>query len=260
MHTTMAESGALSDPASRSSRAKISSFSRNVIELMERAEYRRCESGEDLEAIYRLRYDAYRTHGFVSESPDRVTKDEFDGSPNCYRFGVFIGNELVSTVRLHYIDREHPVGPIMSAFGDVLLPRIERGDTFINPTLFASSPHLHSAYRALPYVTLRLAVIANSYFDATSCVCVIREEHTGFYHRIFGSSQVGDPRAYPPFSVPVMLYASECSENLQPTLQRFPFFASTPLERRLLFAEPTREGELAPLTIIPSTRFVRHAA
>lgn len=236
-----------------------SSFSRNVATLLERVEYRRCDSGEDLEAIYRLRYRAYRANQFVAESADRITTDLYDETPNCYRFGVFIDNELVSTVRIHHVTQAEPFAPIMTSFEDVLAPRLERGETFINPTLLAADPQAAVIYRALPYVTLRIAVIANSYFDTTSCICVVRAEHTAFYRRIFGAVQVGEPRAYPPFTVPVMLYDSDCATNMPRTLERFPFFKSKPVEQRLLFARP--EGrESAPLTILPTARYLQQAA
>jgi hypothetical protein len=234
-------------------------FLRNVLDLLDRVEYRRCESGEDLEAIYRLRYKAYRRHGFLSESPDQMMFDDLDSAPNCYRFGVFIDGELVSTVRIHHLSHAQPYGPIMTVFGDSLRSRLLRGDTFVNPTLLAADPDSTAGERALPYLTLRLAVIANTYFNSTNCVCVIRQEHTAFYHRIFGAVQVGEPRPYPPFTVPVVLYDSDCSINMERTLERFPFFQSTALERRMLFAK-AETGELAPLTILPTAKYFREAA
>lgn len=236
-----------------------SSFSKNVAALLERVEYRRCESGEDLEAIYRLRYRAYRANGFVPESADRITTDPFDDTPNSYRFGVFIENELVSTVRIHHVTPEEPFAPIMSSFEDVLAPRLARGETFINPTLLAADPQAAVIYRALPYVTLRLAVIANSYFDTTSCICVIREEHTAFYRRVFGAVQVGEPRTYPPFTVPVMLYDANCAINMPRTLERFPFFRSKPVEQRLLF-DKAEGREASPLTVLPTAKYLQQAA
>ncbi len=236
-----------------------SSFSRSVLALLDHVEYRRCESGEDIEAIYRLRYDAYRRNGFLEESASQMMTDELDDAPNCYRFGVFIDRELVSTVRIHHITQAQPFGPIMSVFGDVLRPRLASGQSFVNPTLLAADTSGVAMRRALPYLTLRLAVIANTYFNSTNCVCVIREEHTAFYHRIFGSRQVGQPRPYPPFTVPVMLYDSECALNMERTLRRFPFFRSTAFERRMLFAKAPR-GELAPLTILPTAKYFSNAA
>ena len=241
------------------SEAGGSSFTRNVASLLERVEYRRCESGEDLEAIYRLRYRAYRANQFVPESPDRITTDIFDDTPNCYRFGVFIENELVSTVRIHHVSQAEPFAPIISSFEDVLVPRLERGESFINPTLLAADPQAAVIYRALPYVTLRLAVIANSYFDTTSCICVVRAEHAAFYRRVFGAVQVGEPRSYPPFTVTVMLYDANCAINMPRTLERFPFFKSKPVEQRLLFGR-TQGQDDSPLTILPTAKYLQQAA
>jgi hypothetical protein len=234
------------------------SFADNVARLLERVEYRRCDSGEDLEAIYRLRYKAYRNHGTVPETADRITTDRYDDSPNCHRFGVWIDDELVSTVRLHHLTRETPQSSVMDIFGDALMPRLARGETFVNPTMFAADPFSATIYRALPYVTLRLAVVANRHFDTTSTICVIRNDHTAFYKRIFGAVQVGEPRPHPSFTVDVMLYESDCATNLEPTLERFPFFRSTPTERRLLFGRPA-QGQ-GPLTILPSGRYLKRAA
>jgi len=236
-----------------------SGFADNVAALLQRVEYRRCEKGEDLEAIYRLRYKAYRNHGTVPETAERITTDRFDDTPNCYHFGVWIDNELVSTVRLHHLTQEMPYSSVMDIFGDSISPRLARGETFINPTMFAADPSNAAIYRALPYVTLRLAVVANSHFDTTSCICVIRSDHTAFYKRVFGSVQVGEPRPHPSFTVNVMLYDSDCATNMKPTLERFPFFRSTALERRLLFGRPTK-GEVGSLTILPTARYMKSAA
>jgi len=234
-------------------------FARNVLDLLERVEYRRCESGEDFEAISRLRYKAFHSHGLLDTIVEQKLSDHLDDVPNCYCFGVFMEGELVSTVRLHHLTRETPEAPIMTVFGDRLLLRLARGETFIDPSRLAVDPQLSSTHRALPYVTLRLAVVANTFFNATSCVSMIREEHTAFYHRIFGSVQVGEPRIYPPFTMPIFFYESLCEQNMAPTLQRFPFFHSTALERRMLFAKaPT--GELAPLTILPTAKYFPEAA
>jgi hypothetical protein len=101
------------DSKNADGQSKASTFASKVEELLERIEYRRCESGEDIEAIYRLRYKAYRLHGFVEESSDQMVSDDLDEAPNCYRFGVFIDGELVGTVRIHHISKDEPYGPVM---------------------------------------------------------------------------------------------------------------------------------------------------
>ncbi|MGE0500475.1 MAG: hypothetical protein AB7I79_02335 [Rhizobiaceae bacterium] len=236
-----------------------SAFDRSVAALLERIEYRRCESGEDIEDIYRLRYKAYRAHDLVDEISSASMRDVLDDTPNCYRFGVYLDDELISTVRLHHVSREQPYSPSMTVFGDLLAPRLERGESFIDPGRLAVDPEIGSSIRVMPYITLRLAVIANSFFDTTSCICMIREEHQAFYRRIFNSEQVATPRPYASVNVMAILYESNCAQNLESIYQRFPFFRATALEQRMLFAKP-RFGELAPLTILPSNRYRLRAA
>lgn len=233
-------------------------FERSVLELLDRVEYRRCDNGEDKEAVYRLRYKANHAHGVLGEMEDQRLSDELDEKSNCYCFGIFIDGNLVSSVRLSHLSLAMPYAPIMTVFSDMLTPRLARGETFIDPSRLVVDPDL-PVNRALPYVTLRLAVMALTYFDCTSCVSMVREEHTGFYNRIFGSVQMGGPRPYPPFTRPLYFYESRCELNMEPTLARFSFFRSTAFERRMLFERP-QAGELAPLTVLPTARYQRRAA
>lgn len=231
----------------------------NVLKLLERTEYRRCETGEDLEAIYRLRYKSYRPHGFVTDSNARMVKDSLDELPNSHCFGIFIDNRLVATVRLHQIDRENPHGPVTKGFGDVMMPLIEQGASCINPSMFAADPELNKDYRVLPYVALRLVIVAYSWFRSTYCACLIREEHTGFYRRIFGAREMAPPRSYPPISIPLMLYGGVCAKEFGPIVTRFPFFLSTRAEQKMLFA-PREPGATAPLTVLPTAKYQLNAA
>jgi hypothetical protein len=236
-----------------------SGFTRGVETVLERTEYRRCDKGEDYEEICRLRYKAYRAHGFVAETPDHVTSDAMDDLPNCYRFGVFIDGQLVSTVRVHHISREQPWGPAMTAFGDILGPRLERGETFINPSLLAADPELAQISRYVPFVTLRIGIAATNWFGANNCIVLIRKEHTAFYNRVFKADQIGEPKTYAPFTVPVMLYGMDCDTGMVPLFQRFPFFRSTVTEQRLLFDKGQMQVP-APLTILPTAKYTRIAA
>ena len=90
---------------------------------------------------------------------------------------------------------------------------------------------------------------------------MIREEHTAFYRRIFGAVQVGRAESLSAaFNVPVVaLRCRIVRDNRETILKRFPFFKSTPVEQRLMFAKP-RRGELAPLTILPTAKYYRDAA
>jgi hypothetical protein len=229
------------------------------LNVLEKVEYRFCDSGEDLEAIYRLRYEAYLKVGMVKPNAARMVTDSFDDLPNSYRFGVFYDGLLVSTIRLHVVNAVNPLSPSTEVFGDVLMPRVAQGETFVDPSRFAADAEWSNSLRVLPYVTLRLAVVACEHFQPSYCLTGIKEEHTSFYRRIFGSVEAVPPRAYPGLTVPVHLYESKCSDNLQSTVERFPFFKSSAFERRLLFQRP-KHGEPAPLTVLPTAKYSLAAA
>jgi hypothetical protein len=188
-----------------------------------------------------------------------MVTDSYDDLPNSYRFGIFFEGNLVSTIRLHHVDRERPFSPSVDVFSDVLRPRLAAGESYIDPSRFAAATDWSASLRILPYITLRLAVVACQYFRPTYCLTAIKEEHSAFYNRIFRSEPATAPRHYPGLTVPVNLMQSKCSENMDATIRRFPFFDSTPMEQRMLFGRRS-EGRLAPLTVIPTAKYGRAAA
>jgi len=237
----------------------MNAFSRNVLQIMEAVEYRLCEDGEDVEGIYRLRYNSYLKAGMIKPDASRMVVDEFDGLPNSYLYGVYYDGNLVSTVRLHHVTREFPKSPSVKVFGDVLEPRLAAGETFIDPSRFAADPEWSTTLRVLPYITLRIALIACHHFKPNSCLNAIKEEHAAFYRRVFIAEALVKGRTYPGLTVPVDLWQAVCPMSPDQGARRFAFFRSTPLERRMLFTKQAN-GYRVPLTILPSTKFLRRAA
>lgn len=238
----------------------VSAFARNIFAVLERTEYRRCDSGEDLENIYRLRYAAYRLNDLVPENRQRMVTDEFDDLPNCHRFGVYVDGHLVSTIRLHVVTPAMPESPSTSVYPDILLPRLAAGERFIDPSRFAAHPEWSRLYPQLPYLTLRLAGMACFHFDAPYCISMIREDHAAFYKRVYKSRPIGDARPYGGvINCSALLYQADVLAIQADTFARFPFFWSSRLEQRLLFGRP-RKGDPAPLTVLPTARYGRSAA
>jgi len=239
--------------------AEISRFAQNVSALLERTEYRRCDKGEDLEDIYRLRYKSYRTTDMVPESPDQIIHDDLDDAPNCYKFGVYIDGRLISTLRLHHVTSAIPQSPSNTVYGDILGPMLASGASFIDPSRFAADLEWSRVFPQIPYLTLRLAGMACFHFKAPYCLSTIREEHAGFYKRIYCSEQIGERRPYPGLNYEVVLYSADVSAIRERSFSRYPFFKSTALEQRMLFSKP-KDGELPPLTVLPTAKYLGKAA
>jgi hypothetical protein len=237
----------------------VSSFARNILSLMERTEYRRCESGEDLEDAYRLRYRAYHSNDMIPDCASGMIRDDLDEQPNAFTFGIYVDGQMVSTLRLHHVSAAHPECPSTSAFGDIVRPMIAAGRTFIDPSRFAADPAWARDYPQIPYITLRLAIMGSEHFEVDDCLITIREDHALFYKRTFSAEMLSEARPYPGVFNRVQLFRSSLAVNLKRTLERFPFFRSTPMEQRMMFAKPDL-GMPAPLTILPTAKYMKDAA
>ena len=215
--------------------SSANSLSDRVFALLERVTYRRADTAEEREAIFRLRYEAYLREGAIPSSASKRFCDARDEDTNAWIFGLYIEDELASSIRLHVAHRKWCALPALAVFSDLLSPEIAVGRTIIDPTRFVIDRTASRRYPELCYVTTRLAVLASDYFNADLLLATVRAEHQAFYRRVFGHRLACEPRHYPPLSKPICLMALDYPLARERLLQRLPFFRSTVLERRTLF-------------------------
>jgi hypothetical protein len=244
------------DPDAGAAEVPVTRFAGTLMDILDRVEYSRVSTGEIDHPIYRLRYEAYRREESVPFNDAGIVVDDLDHAPNAMSFGVYIDGQLVSSVRLHHLSSEQRRSPSMSVYPDVLGPLVDRGETFIDPSRFTADYEASLAYPVLPFLTLRIAVMASVHFDADCCLALVRPEHTAFYRRVFGSEEMCGVREYPGLTFPVKLFGAYVEAKLPTTLRRYPFFGSTEEERDNLFS-PGR-GNLA--AIAPTARVAHRLA
>ena len=229
------------DGTAVASAAPVSRFAGSLMDILDRVEYSRVRMDVTDNPIYRLRYEAYRREESVPFNDAGIVVDDLDTAPNGMSFGVYIDRELVSSIRIHHVTAEHPFGPSMKSCPDILGPLLAQGQSFIDPSRFTADYEASLAYPALPFLTLRIAVMASLYFRADACLALVRPEHTAFYRRVFGSEEMSEVRDYPGLTFPVQLFGAYVDTKLPATLRRYPFFMSTPDERERLFARALDE-------------------
>lgn len=234
-------------------------LNRSMMQLLEHVEYRLITGGEDLEAIYRLRYQSYMRSGMCGPIASGMFEDRWDNLPNSYRFGVYCYDQLVSTLRFHYITRECPFSPSVDAYPEILNERLARGETFIDGTRFAADPASAPSPGVIPFLTLRIAMVASCYFGQDSVLTPVKMEHSAFYVRYFQAVQRTEGKVFPGVLPPLALFEIPAGENMRLTLKRLPFFKSTPTEQRLMFGNPAI-NRLMPLSILPTAKYLQEAA
>jgi hypothetical protein len=214
-------------------------------DLLEQVDYRLARSPAEKEEIYNLRYRAYLREGTVKPSAEQRVTDQYDDLPNSWTFGVYLRGELNSSVRISVLTSEWRQSCSAEAFGEILMPRLDRGEVIIDPARFVADPDRAKRFPELPYFTLRLAYMACEYFNADLGLAIVRPEHQAFYRRVFLHEPIAEPRLFPGLLKPVGLMAANFPAMREKVFKRYPMMRSTAFERRMLF-ERSPEGGANP--------------
>lgn len=206
-----------------------------VTQLLPRVEYRRAETDEDREAIFRLRYDAYLREGAIVASFGRRFSDAYDDLDNGWIVGTHVDGRLVSSMRIHVGTREYPQMVATDVFGEFVRPQLDAGKIIIDPTRFVVDPMVARSYPELPYLTVRIGHMAAEHFSADIVLATVRAEHQAFYKRVFGHTTVCPPRNYPTLIKPLSLMMLDYPAERAKIMRRYPFFGSSAAERAALF-------------------------
>jgi hypothetical protein len=168
---------------------------------------------------------------------------------------VHIDGELVSSLRFHHITPEFRISPSESVYPDIINPLLDAGKSCIDPGRFTADFEASLKYPALPFLTLRILVMASWHYRVNYCFSSVRPEHAPFYRRIFRSTQMSDQRYYHGLRFPMVLMGCDVPKVYPELMHRYPFFNSTADERAQMF-----EGTEPVPAIRPSVRQAQRLA
>jgi hypothetical protein len=210
-------------------------FAARIAELLKRVEYRRADSPEDKEAIYRFRYEAYTRDGSIPPNPSKLFCDEEDEVPNAWLIGVYIDGALASSIRLHIGSRPGHYIPVAKVFPEIVLPRLRAGELLIDVTRQTSQLDFTRVYPFLTYITMRVIFLAEDHFGADYILAAARPEYMPAFRRMCGAQTWAPPRPYPRLAKLTALAAYDCKAKWSQTRERYPAARSTLEERIALF-------------------------
>ncbi|QXT40625.1 N-acyl amino acid synthase FeeM domain-containing protein [Gymnodinialimonas ceratoperidinii] len=194
-----------------------------VIETLSRARYKVLTNQDDLEQVYRLRYDCYRAEGSIVANESRLMTDPFDESPNCVHVSVELDGEVFAAVRLHVMSKLTPTSPTLEVFPE-LMKTIRRGQTALDVTRFVITPAARKQRVPLHFLVLRIPFLATMFYDIDVALAPVRTEHTAFYRRYLGYEIASEPRSYPALKKPIQLLTAKVREQRAAVLKRTPVF------------------------------------
>lgn len=210
-------------------------FSQKIAKLLPRVDYRLARTEADLDAIYRLRYDANLREGAIAPDASKILRDRFDEVPNAFNFGIYIDDVLTSALRLHVLSADQPCSPALDAFPDLLRRKLDEGMRIIDGNRFVANYPRARSFPQLPYVTLRIGILAAIHFDCDLITASVRNEHYPFYQREYMAAKLCEPRPYPTLIKPLSLISIAFKSDRERIIGRHPFYGSDEQERRRLF-------------------------
>lgn len=171
-----------------------------------------------------LRYRAFAGEGAVEARADMRLGDAYDLSPNARTFGLWFGDQLLASIRLHLVADECDESPALAVFGDELRPFVRAGERLIDPNCFCVDPQVSGVVPELAYLTLRLPFAAAEMQRHVLVTATARAEHHAFYRRVMRAVPIASPRPYPGRTKPLGLMLVDYAQERDAILARYPFF------------------------------------
>lgn len=229
-----------------------SSFADRGLELLEKLTYRRADTEEDREEIFRFRYRCYLEEGAILPNPEERFSDHYDELGGTWLVGVYLDGRIVASKRISVATAEYPELPAMWAFREEVQPLLDAGQVVIDPTRLTVDRSASREHPLLAYMAARIGWMAGEYFRANTILATLRSEHYAFYRRVFNAHVVCEPRYYPTLIKPLGLMSLDYFAERDRVNARYPFFRSMDFERRMIFErlQQAPGTERTPLRVV----------
>jgi len=213
-------------------------------EALTHCRYKVAASGEELEAILRLRYKSYRAEGLIADNERLIMTDAFDETPNCVHVAIEVDGALVAAMRLHLLSELSLQSPTLEVFPEMLTD-LRGGQTALDPTRFAIDPASRKSRVPLHFLALRIPFLAAMFYDVDLAFASLRTEHIPFYRRYLGYELVIPARRYPELTKPLHLLVAKFRDQRDTVLARTPIFGPVSEIPQANIAFPSLEGAYA---------------
>jgi hypothetical protein len=141
----------------------------------------------------------------IEPKADECFLDHYDFAPNAQIFKVMMDGRIVGTIRLHVLDQKNYESATMTSFSDVLMPKIWSGMKLVDGARFAVAPDLGVQRLAVARQTLRLYANFAEQNAVDYGVAAVADSRILIYHKLYGFSQISEPRQYADLSKKLVL-------------------------------------------------------
>lgn len=156
-----------------------------TVAFLEQCRYRAMSSAEDFEMLARWRWEHYM-EGDTIKNRSMTVGDFDDGkdhAPTARTVGLYVGDQLVSSMRMHAITQEHYNIGVVDVEKRRVADEVEKGRRFVYASRWVSDPKFKSMM-PLIVATTRISCLAAEYHRADYLLSSSRENHVKTYVRM----------------------------------------------------------------------------
>ncbi len=125
-----------------------------------------------------------------------VFLDEYDAAKGSRTYAVWYEEKLVSSIRMHVLNKQHASSATFSAFPDLIEPLLSEGLTVVDGARFVVDNDLRDGRRTIARRTLDIASQVAEEENADFGVAAVQMSHIAFYQRAGGFKLLSEPRGY----------------------------------------------------------------
>ena len=155
--------------------------------------------GPLLDKVYSLRYQSYRSKGFINANKSHLFMDKYDELGNSRSFLTYFGNTLVGSLRcsLYTPDEALPV-PVMEIFDEEIRTHVGVNKRILEVNRLV----VHPDFQKKNSIRVRFSIFKNVVEEVkrvgADCVVIgVRPEHVRFYKSIFSDVVTSSAKPYP---------------------------------------------------------------
>jgi len=175
---------------------------------------KRVHSEKVRDAVFALRYRAYRHENAIPESATERFEDKYDAQPNQILWALTEHNKVIGSIRTNWYEpRDSWAIPEMDAYGEDIAKAFPVGSRLLSGNRFVTDPDRNDRNHHYALLLLRHHMLIAPQ-RAEYALAAVREHHISFYSRILKLLRISEKRVYPGLNSEMYLTASHIKNNI----------------------------------------------
>lgn len=179
---------------------------------------------EDLrDAVYSLRYQAYRREGAIDELQGERFEDKYDQQPNHVLWALCDQERVVGSIRTTWFDPSEPSLriPEMDGYAEDLPKFVPADVRLVSGNRFVTDPDRKDRDSSYALLLLRHYMVV-AHQKAGFSLAAVRANHLPFYRRVLKLERVSEPKLYPGLKSMMYLTACDFEANIERVYSKTP--------------------------------------